>query len=81
MVPNRWAAHAGSQLLNRAGRGPPHLPDPELAALALPLRLVEVGLHPALPILVEVSVGDHVVVANHLQQGTTEVVIGRDSEL
>lgn len=59
------ATNGRAQQVERARGDLLGLGDTGLATQALLGRLVEPGLHTALPVLVEVTVGDNVVVLNH----------------
>lgn len=56
----------GSKLLKGSGEGSGSLGSSGLQSSLLVSRLVEPGLHEAGPVLAEMSVGELVVVLNHL---------------
>ena len=66
VVATRHAAHNGEQLLRRAGERRTRLLHAALVAALLARGLVEPRAHAQVPVLVEVLVGNLVVMANHL---------------
>ena len=68
-----WAGDDGAQSAERARGDPSSFLNPVLAATDLACRLVEPGLHIALPILVEMAIGHDVVPLGWHSSGTQKL--------